>query len=295
MTLDYQRLKSWPFGVIEHTYTERDTILYALGVGLGMDPLDERQLRFVYEQDLQALPTLAVVLGFPGFWARHPDSTIDWVRLVLGAHSLRIHRPLQPQGSVIAHNAVTRVVDKGAGKGALVVTERRLLDKGSGELLATLEQLSFCRGDGGYSVPSPAHPGGQPSDPPPPAPPVLPDSVPDFTCDLATRPETALIYRLSADLNPLHADPQVAAAAGFPRPILHGLASYGVACHAILASCCDYQPQCLTALSARFSAPVYPGEIIRTEIWRRGDHALFRARVLERDVFVLGNGHAEFA
>lgn len=295
MTLDYQRLKSWPFGVIEHTYTERDTILYALGVGLGMDPLDERQLRFVYEQDLQALPTLAVVLGFPGFWARHPDSTIDWVRLVLGAHSLRIHRPLQPQGSVIAHNAVTRVVDKGAGKGALVVTERRLHEKGSGELLATLEQLSFCRGDGGYSVPSPAHPGGQPSDPPPPAPPVLPDSVPDFTCDLATRPEAALIYRLSADLNPLHADPQVAAAAGFPRPILHGLASYGVACHAILASCCDYQPQCLTALSARFSAPVYPGETIRTEIWRRGDHALFRARVLERDVFILGNGHAEFA
>ena len=294
MTLDYQRLRSWPFGVIEHAYTEKDTILYALGVGLGMDPLDERQLRFVCEENLVAMPTQAVVLGFPGFWAKHPDSTIDWVRLLLGAHSLRIHRPLQPRGVVIAHNAVTRVIDKGAGKGALVVTERRLLEKGSGELLATLEQLSFCRGDGGYSMPGAAHPAGQPSDPPLPDPPAVPDGAPDLICDLATRPEAALLYRLSGDLNPLHADPQIAAAAGFPRPILHGLATYGVACHAILRSCCDYRPERLTALSARFASPVYPGETIRTEIWHREGHALFRARVVERDVVVLGSGRAEF-
>ncbi len=294
MTLDYQRLRSWPFGVIEHAYTEKDTILYALGVGLGMDPLDERQLRFVCEENLVAMPTQAVVLGFPGFWAKHPDSTIDWVRLLLGAHSLRIHRPLRPRGVVIAHNAVTRVIDKGAGKGALVVTERRLLEKGSGELLATLEQLSFCRGDGGYSMPGAAHPAGQPSDPPLPDPPAVPDGAPDLICDLATRPEAALLYRLSGDLNPLHADPQIAAAAGFPRPILHGLATYGVACHAILRSCCDYRPERLTALSARFASPVYPGETIRTEIWHREGHALFRAHVVERDVVVLGSGRAEF-
>ena len=295
MTLDYQRLRSWPFGVIEHAYTEKDTMLYALGVGLGMDPLDERQLRFVCEENLVAMPTQAVVLGFPGFWAKHPDSTIDWVRLLLGAHSLRIHRPLQPRGVVIAHNAVTRVIDKGAGKGALVVTERQLLEKGSGELLATLEQLSFCRGDGGYSMPGAAHPAGQPSDPPLPDPPAVPDGAPDLICDLATRPEAALLYRLSGDLNPLHADPQIAAAAGFPRPILHGLATYGVACHAILRSCCDYRPERLTALSARFASPVYPGETIRTEIWHREGHALFRARVVERDVVVLGSGRADFA
>lgn len=295
MTLDYQRLKSWPFGTIEQAYTEKDTILYALGLGCGMDPLDERQLRFVYEENLQALPTQAVALGFPGFWARHPDSTIDWVRLVLGQHSLRIHKPLPPRGSVVAHNAVTRIVDKGAGRGALIVTERRLLEKSSGEPLATLEQLSFCRGDGGYSAPSAAHPAGQPSDPPPPDPPVLPDAAPEQICDLATRPETALIYRLSADLNPLHADPRVATAAGFPRPILHGLATYGIACRAILSRCCDDRPERLTALSARFSAPVLPGETLRTEIWPRADHALFRVRVVERDVIVLGNGRAEFA
>jgi len=240
------------------------------------------------------MPTQGVVLGFPGFWAKHPDSTIDWLRLVLGAHSLRIHRPLQPRGTVIAHNAVTRVVDKGAGKGALVVTERRLLEKSSGDLLATIEQLSFCRGDGGYSAPSAAHPRGQPSDPPPPDPPVVPETPPAITCDLPTRPESALLYRLSADLNPLHADPQVAGAAGFQRPILHGLATYGVACHAILKSCCDYRPERLRALSARFASPVYPGETIRTEIWPGRSRAAFRARVVERDVIVLDHGRAEF-
>lgn len=295
MTLDYQRLKSWPFGVIEHTYTEKDTMLYALGIGFGTDPLDERQLRFVYEQDLQAMPTQVVVLGFPGFWAQHPDSTIDWVRLVLGAHSLRIHRPLQARSTVVAHNAVTRVIDKGAGKGALVVTERRLLEKSSGDLLATIEQLSFCRGDGGYSAPSAAYPRGQPSDPPLPEPPVVPETAPEIMCDLVTRPESALLYRLSADLNPLHADPRIAGAAGFPRPILHGLATYGVACHAILKTCCDYRPERLTAFSARFVSPVYPGETIRTEVWRGTNHASFRARVVERDVIVLGNGRAEFS
>lgn len=295
MTLDYRRLKSWPFGVIEHTYTEKDTMLYALGIGLGTDPLDERQLRFVYEQQLQAMPTQAVVLGFPGFWAKHPDSTIDWVRLVLGSHSLRIHRALQPRGTVIAHNAVTRVVDKGAGKGALVVTERQLVDKDTGEPLATIEQLAFCRGDGGYSAPSTAYPEGQPSDPSPPGPSPVPETVPEITCDLVTRPESALLYRLSADFNPLHADPKIAGAAGFTRPILHGLATYGVACHAVLRSCCDYRPERLTALSARFAAPVYPGETIRTEIWPGGKHASFRARVIERDVIVLDNGRAEFS
>jgi len=293
--LDYQRLKAWPFGEIEQSYAEKDTILYALGLAFGMDPLDRRQLAFVYEKDLQVLPTMAAVLGFPGFWARHPESTIDWVQLLLGEYSLHLHRPLPPQGTVIARNQVTRVVDKGAGKGALVVTTRHLLEKSTGEPLATVEQLAFCRGDGGYSLPSPAHPAGQPSDAPPPAPPPLPETAPDTACELATRPETALIYRLSGDSNPLHADPEVAAAAGFPRPILHGLATFGIACHAILRTCCDYHPERLKSFSARFSAPVFPGETIRTEIWPRDGQALFRARVLERDVVVLSSGRAEFA
>lgn len=294
MGIDYAKLKAWPFGAVEQTYAYKDSMLYALSLGLGADPLDAGQLRFVFEADLLALPTQAVVLGHPGFWAKHPDSGIDWVRLLHGEQGLRIHKPLPPRGTVIGHSAVTRIVDKGPGKGALVLTERLLTDKASGDLLATIEQLTFCRGDGGYSMPDAGHPEGQPSDPPPPSPPAVPGGEPDIVCDLGTRPEAALIYRLSADLNPLHADPQVAAAAGFPRPILHGLATYGVAGHAILKCCCDYRPERLAALNARFTAPVFPGETLRTEIWRRDGHALFRTRVLERDTVVLNNGYAEF-
>ena len=269
-------------------------MLYALSRGLGADPLDTKQLMFVFEKDLLVLPTFAVILGHPGFWARHPDSGIDWVHLLHGEQTLRIHKPLPPRCTVIGRSAVTRVIDKGSGKGALLVIERTLRDKDSGDLLATLGQLTLRRGDGGYGAPSKIYPEGQPSDPPLPALPAAPAGTADIVCDLTTRTESALIYRLSADLNPLHADPRVAAAAGYPRPILHGLVTYGVAGHAILKSCCDHQPERLVAINVRFSAPVFPGETIRTKIGRRKDHAFFRARVTERDVLVLNNGYAEF-
>ena len=120
-----------------------------------------------------------------------------------------------------------------------------------------------------------------------------PDDTPELSCDLPTLRQSALLYRLCADMNPLHADPDVAQAAGFPKPILHGLCTYGVACHAILKSICDYDPSRLKSLSLRFSAPVFPGETIRTEMWRRGSKVLFRSRAVERDVIVLNNGVAE--
>jgi acyl dehydratase len=123
---------------------------------------------------------------------------------------------------------------------------------------------------------------------------VLPDRPPDLVCDLPTRPEAALLYRLAGgDMNPLHADPQVAGAAGFPRPILHGLATFGVAGHAILKTLCGYDPARLASLSCRYSAPVFPGETIRTELWRDGGVVSFRARVAGRDAVALNNGRAE--
>jgi acyl dehydratase len=122
---------------------------------------------------------------------------------------------------------------------------------------------------------------------------AIPERAPDAVCDLPTRPETALIYRLSGDPNPLHVDPAVAKAAGFPRPILHGLATFGIAGHAILKRLCDYDPARLSAIAGRFSAPVFPGETIRTEMWRDGTVVSFRARVLERDVIALNNGRAK--
>jgi acyl dehydratase len=267
---------------VVQTYGEKDTILYALGVGYGYDPVDEAQLPFVYEGGLKTVPTMPVVLGYPGFWVKDPAAGIDWVRVVHGEQALLLHRPIPVAGTVIGRTRVKAIVDKGPGKGALLIQERSVIDKASGALLATLEQTSFCRGDGGFG-------GG---DEPPPPPPALPDSAPDACCDLPTLRQAALIYRLCADPNPLHAEPAVARAAGYPRPILHGLCTYGVAGHAILKTFCDYEPERLQALSVRFSAPVFPGETIRTEMWKRGSTVLFRSRAIERDVVVLNNGVA---
>lgn len=282
MPIDYDKIKNWPFPEVEQTYSEKDSILYALGVGYGHDPVDEAQLQFVYEKNLKAVPTMAVVLGYPGFWVKDPASGIDWVKIVHGEQALRIHRPIPACATVIGRTRIKALVDKGKDKGALLIQERSIVDKASGALLATLDHTTFCRGDGGFGK----------GDEAPPPPPAVPEGRPDASCDLPTLPQAALIYRLCADNNPLHAEPAVARAAGFPRPILHGLCSYGVAGHAILRTFCGYDPAKLTGLSLRFSAPVFPGETIRTEMWNRGGTVLFRSRVLERDVVVLNNGVA---
>jgi acyl dehydratase len=224
-----------------------------------------------------------VVLGYPGFWVKDLDTGIDWVKVLAGEHSFRLHRPLPPSGVIVGRTCVVDVIDKGPGKGAIMYSERAILDKESGDLIATVEQTTVCRGDGGFGGPPreqrPAH--------------AIPDRAPDFVCDLPTRPEMALIYRLSGDPNPLHVDPAVAKAAGFPRPILHGLGTFGVAGHAILKGLCAHDPVRLIAMAGRFSAPVFPGEAIRTELWRDGSVVSFRSRVVERNVVALNNGRAE--
>jgi len=282
MAIDYEKLLRWPFPEVVQSYSRRDTMLYALGLGLSMDPLDEAQLRFTYEENLLALPSMAVVLASPGFWVKDPESGIDWVRVLHGEQGLEIHRPLPAEATVAATNKVTEIVDKGAGRGALILQQRTVVDQASGEALATLYSTTFARGDGGFGGPAE---GGRPVH-------ALPERVADSFIDLPTLPQAALIYRLSGDYNPLHADPKVAAAAGFRAPILHGLCTLGVAAHAILKSQCDYDPARFKSLALRFSAPVYPGETIRTEMWREGDAVSFRARVVERDVVVLNNGRA---
>jgi len=267
----------------EHSYADKDAILYALGVGVGIDPLDPQQLDFVYEKNLKALPSLCCVLGYPGFWIRNLDTGIDWVRIVNGEQGFRLHAPLKPRGTVIGRSRIVDLIDKGSGKGALVYTERAVTDKATGELIATVTQTTFCRADGGFGGPAKEQPAAH----------KIPERAPDLVCDLPTRPEQALIYRLSADLNPLHVDPEVAKAAGYPRPILHGLGTFGVVGHALLKTLCDYDPGRFVAMSGRFSAPVFPGETIRTEIWRDGGAASFRATVIERNVVAMNNGRAE--
>lgn len=283
MTIVYDRLMALEVPPAEQSYGPKDCMLYALGIGLGHDPMNEDELSFVYEKNLKVLPTMGTVLGHPGFWHRDHNTGIDWVRIVNGEQGITLHRPLTGQGTVIGRMKILEVVDKGAGKGALVFSERRITDKATGEPIATVTQTTFCRGDGGF--------GGPPRETPPPHP--LPERAPDAVCDLGTRPEAALIYRLSGDRNPLHAEPAVARQAGYPRPIMHGLGNFGIAGHAVLKTFCSYDPHKLVALACRFSAPVYPGETLRTEMWRDGNVVSFRSRVVERDVVAVNNGRAE--
>ena len=287
MPIVYENLLALKIPDVEHSYTDKDAMLYALGLGFGQDPMDEDELAFVYEKNLKALPTFALVLGYTPYWLRNPRIGVTWNRVVHGEQAFVLHRPVAPHGAVIGRNRIVEVIDKGEGKGALIFSERQVIDKASGDVIATLKQTTFCRADGGF--------GGPPRQAPPPHP--IPDRAPDLVCDLPTRPEMALIYRLSGDINPLHAEPEFASAAGFPRPILHGLASFGVAGRALLKSICGYDPSRLTVMAGRFSAPVYPGETIRTEMWREKDKAggvvSFRARVVERDIVAINNGRAE--
>lgn len=297
MAIDYYHLKARQFAPVRQSYTARDSMLYALSLGLGNDPMDTTALPYVYEgkegNSLVTLPSQAVVLGFPGFWAREPDTGIDWVKVLHGEQRMRLHRPLPAQADIVGYNQVTHLTDKGAGKGTVMVTERRV-ETADGELLATVQQVSFLRGDGGYSQAE-----GQVSDAPLPALQATPeDRAPDFSDVQTTRPEAALLYRLSGDYNPLHADPVVATAAGFERPILHGLASYGLVVRALLLQCAGGDASRFKALDIRFASPVFPGETLVTEIWRiAGSSTQYqvRVKVQERDKVVLSHGFAELA
>ena len=283
MAIDVQKLLQRQFAPQTHVYSARDTILYALGIGLGGDPVDIRQLAYVYEDRLKVFPTLPVTLGFPGFWARDTDTGIDWKRLVHAEQGFELHRRMAPQGNTIGHNRVSAVLDKGPEKGALLCQERQVVDADTGELIATVSQVSMLRGDGGCGSTQGS----------PPTPHVIPERIPDTVCDLPTLPQAALIYRLSGDLNPLHADPEVARSAGFPRPILHGLCTMGVACHAVLRGLLAYDGDRIRAMRVRFTAPVLPGDTLRTELWQDGDVVSLRSFALERGVMVLNSGRID--
>ncbi|NDZ18647.1 3-alpha,7-alpha,12-alpha-trihydroxy-5-beta-cholest-24-enoyl-CoA hydratase [Variovorax sp. WS11] len=286
--LDYEICKNWTFPDLVHRYTERDTMLYALGLGFGQDPMDRGALRFVYEEALQAVPTMAAVMGSPGIWWRDPKTGADAVKLVHGEQDVRVLRPLPVKGCVIARNRVVSLTDKGAGKGAVAVVLRTLVDAASGEPVAESRNVTFLRGDGGFSA------NGGRSDPGPEPLPAVPERAADVEVSYATRPEAALIYRLSGDVNPLHADPEVAAKAGFDRPILHGLCTYGMAARAVIEQVLDHDAARLKRLALRFTSPVWPGETVRYELWREGAALLrLRASVDARKTVVLNNGLVE--
>lgn len=279
MAIDYDRLMNFDIPEVRQSYGAEETARFGLTVGIGQDPMDMRQLPYVgaLGDDLRAMPAIVNVLCHPGFWLSDPETGVDAVRLVHGEQGLTIHRPIPLRGTLIGKTRVTGLVDKGEGRGALLYSEKELRDAETGARLATCRGTTFLRGDGGFGGPSgpvkEAH--------------KLPETAPDFVFEAPTRPEQALYYRWNADPNPLHLDPRVAEKAGFERPILHGLCTFGFAAHALLATFCDYDAARFGAMDARFTAHVFPGETLRTEIWNDGS---FRTRVLERDKIAIGNG-----
>ncbi|MFP1630518.1 MaoC/PaaZ C-terminal domain-containing protein [Zhengella sp. ZM62] len=269
----YDDLLAFEFPEFEHTYTERDTILYALGVGAGCDPLDAQELRLSYEKDLVAIPSMAVTLAYPGFWYRDLEPGLDFLRTVHGSERFVIHDTLPVAATVTAKPKIVAIHDKGPGRGSLVVSEREIVEKPTGRRLATVTQTAFCRGDGGLGGPSL----------PAPVPWILPERSPDQVVRVATLPQAALIYRLSGDYNPLHVDPDFARAAGFERPILHGLSTYGHICRALMRLG-DPVLNPVTSMDCRFTGPVFPGESFTLEIWRDGNQVSFRAHAGDRKV-----------
>lgn len=284
MGFNRDKLENLVFPPVTRVVTRKDALLYSVALGLGNDPSDLDDLPYVYEARQVILPTMAATLCTPGHWVENPELAIDADSVLHGEQAIRFHRPIPLDEPLTGKSRVANLWDKGPGKGALVEIECHVVDE-AGRPVWTVNRTAYLRGEGGF--------GGRIQ---PPAPLWrLPDRAPDETRDMRTGPHQALLYRLTGDMNPVHADPTVAAAVGFDRPILHGLCTYGIAGHALLRTICDNDPSRMQALSLRFSAPAFPGDTIRTEIWRDGPRAMFRCLAVERDVQITTNGMLNFA
>lgn len=285
MAFDYEHLLNYKIPSDERELSAESAIIYALGIGMGADPVDEKQLPYLYElheSGLAVAPMMANVIGYPGFWMKQADTGVDWPRVLHGEQNFTINAPFRVGTRYRGESRVKSIFDKGADKGAIVLTERSITDMESGEVVCVITQSNFCRGDGGCGGPGGSAP----------KPHELPSRDPDTVCDLSILPQAALLYRLCGDRNPLHADPNVARSAGFDAPILHGLCTLGHAGHAILKAVCDYDAARFKSMQLRFTAPVYPGETLRTSIWVDDNEVSFQTSVVERDVVVLSNGRA---
>jgi acyl dehydratase len=241
------------------SWTSKDALLYAVGVGAGQEPLEELQYTTENSSDVdqKVLPTMAVVLGF-GAGAMGQIGSFNPAMLVHGEQAITLHREIPVEGEIETVSEITGIYDK--GKGAVVVTESTSTLVSDGQPLFSKMMSAFIRGEGGW--------GGDSG-------PALvwerPDGDPDHSVTYTTRPEQALIYRLSGDRNPLHADPKFAAMGGFDRPILHGLCTYGFTGRGLLHSLCDGDSSRFRSMYGRFSSPVFPGESLTVNVWRTGD------------------------
>ena len=280
---DPARLLDWRIPPVERGFTRKDTILYALGIGAGADPCDAGQLRFVTEEGLLALPSFPTALAYPALWYAEPGTGVDLAHVVHAELGFENSGAFPVEGRVRGETRVTAVVDKGASVGALLATECLVRDLATGQVVSRIESSSMARNLGGFAE---GRPRTTAVSAPPPARPA------ERSLEITTLPQAALVYRLSGDLNPLHADPRRARQAGFDRPILHGRCTFGIAAWALVRLYCPEAPARLARIHARFSQPVFPGETLCVETWDEGDRILFRVRVPARDKAVLSHGVA---
>ncbi|SEJ83432.1 MaoC like domain protein [Marinovum algicola] len=278
MAFDAERLLSWDFEEKAQSYDARDAILYALGVGLPLAPGESDDLNFLLEDRLRVLPSFAVVLATPGMWPKIPELEIDWVKVLHMAHAVRFDTPLPTQANVRSRAEIKELYDRGPDKGSVCILRRQVIDADTGTVYCTIDQTVAMRGNGGF--------GGDPM--PRTERPEMPGRAPDHAEAVRTSDRAALIYRLSGDLNPLHADYDVARSAGFDKPILHGLANYGTACAVVLRAFCDGDPKRMKSLNLRFAGIVLPGDQLDFTCWKDGSQVLFEARVGDRVVIDQG-------
>jgi acyl dehydratase len=271
----YDQLLAHKFAPIEHKYEIHDTILYALGVGSG-----SKDLNFIYERDLQTIPAMATVLSYPGNWYARPEVDLDDIHVVHASERIELMHDLPVKGHIIATPSIVAIHDRGEGRGALVISQRDIVDVATNILLARVTQRALCRRDGGLGGPQIPYPRST----------ALPQRPADRVVLVPTSSSAAAIYRLLGDDNPLHIDPAFAEKAGFPRPILHGLSSYGHICRTIMYGAPE---RSIRVMDCRFTAPLFPGNSLELEIWNTADGCAFRAHSGGR--VVIDNGEIGFA
>jgi len=284
MTLNYDDLMATTVENLRLSYGDTETMLYAQSIGFGHDPLSQKELPYVYEQGrpLCTVPSMASVL-VPDMFP--PDLGWNFTQVLHAEQRLQLHRPLPAAADLFVNKRIVDVFDRGPSRGAMILFEADGRLAKDDTAIFSLGMTVVARGDGGF--------GGVPGSAPPPH--RAPRREPDLSCETGTRVDQALLFRLNGDRNPLHADPRTASEAGFQVPILHGLCTYGIACRAILQTICDYDYTLIEGFDARFSAPVMPGDTIRTDMWQDGNIVSFRCSAVERHVIVMRNGKCTLA
>jgi len=284
MALKYEDLMATSVVDLPFSYGDTETMLYAVSVGMGRNAVDPEELGYVFEQGapLRTLPSMGTVL-VPDMFP--PDLGWDFSQVLHIEQRLQLYRPLPVAANLLINKRIAAAYDLGRNLGALVLFEAEARLAKDDTVLFTIGNTIMARADGGFGGPRGKGPAAH----------RPPRREPDLSCDLGTRSDQALLYRLNGDRNPLHADPALARRVGYPVPILHGLCTYGVACHAILKTICNYDYTLITGLDARFSAPVLPGDTITTDMWQDGNIVSFQCSVKERDVVVIKNGKCTLA